>query len=171
MQYNINNFYLSGDNIIINGWSTTERHQHLTGNDTHEYSLVLTNKNTNESMVYIATLKKADKTRLMRATEWTTVCKDNFSTKKCYYNYTYVGFEFKIPVDDLLPDTEYGIKLRIYEKQVKKGYQTSIYALGIDNVYEKDGIKYQLYSDITKTNVTLTEDVLFVRSGQGQRYA
>lgn len=171
MQYNINNFYLSGDNIIINGWSTTERHQHLTGNDTHEYSLVLTNKNTNESMVYIATLKKADKTRLMRATEWTTVCKDNFSTKKCYYNYTYVGFEFKIPVTDLLPDTEYGIKLRIYEKQVKKGYQTSIYALGIDNVYEKDGIKYQLYSDITKTNVTLTSDVLFVRSGPGQSYA
>lgn len=72
MQYNINNFYLSGDNIIINGWSTTERHQHLTGNDTHEYSLVLTNKNTNESMVYIAELKKADKTRLMRATEWKT---------------------------------------------------------------------------------------------------
>ena len=40
--YNISNFYLEGNNIIINGWAVTNGHQHLTGSDTHEYSIELT---------------------------------------------------------------------------------------------------------------------------------
>lgn len=171
MQYNINNFILDGSDIIINGWAVTNKHQNLTGNDTHEYSLVLTNSNTNESKVYIATLKHADKTRLMRATEEVNQCSGYFNYGVCHYKYTYAGFEFRIPVSDLKSDTEYAIKLRIYEKLVNRGYQLSIYALGVDDTYEKDGIRYQLYSDINKTSVTLTATSLFVRSGPSQYYS
>ena len=52
-QYNINNFKLDGDYIIINGWGTTDRHQDLTGDDTHEFSLVLTDKSNNESKSFL----------------------------------------------------------------------------------------------------------------------
>lgn len=170
-QYNINNFKLDGDYIVINGWATTNKHQNLTGNDTHEFSMTLTNTKTNITKTYIAELRYADKTRLMRATEDVNQCTSYFSTKSCHYLYTYSGFEFKIPISDLQADNEYSIKLRIYEKLVNRGYQISIYALGIDNTYEKDGVRYQLYSDINKTSVTNMSTSLFVRSGPGQNYS
>ena len=170
-QYNINNFKLDGNYIIINGWAVTNRHQHLTGNDTHEYSMVLTNIKTNQSKVYVGELRSVDKTRLLRATEQVNPCTETFSEKSCHYKYTNVGFEFKIPISDLSVDSEYSIKLRIYEKTVNRGYQISIYALGIDNTYEKNGVRYQLYSDINKTTVTNMAEALFVRSGPGQNYS
>jgi len=170
-QYNINNFYLDGNHIVMNGWAVTNGHQHLTGNDTHEYSLVLTDRTTNISKTYIATLKNVNKTNLMKTHEYTVVCSSYYSSSKCYYLYTMVGFEFRIPLSDLNGDAEYNLKLRIYEKQVNRAMQISIYALGIDNTYEKDGIRYQLYSDINKTSVTLQSTYLVVRSGPGQNYA
>lgn len=170
-QYNINNFKLVDNNIVINGWAFTNRHQHLTGNDTHEYSMVLTNTKTNKSKVYVATLKYADKTRLLRATEAVNPCTSTFNDGNCHYVYTYVGFEFLIPTSDLDADAEYSIKLRIYEKVVNRGYQLSIYALGIDDTYEKDGVRYQFYSDIHNTSVTNMTNSLFVRSGPGQNYS
>ncbi|NLL01687.1 MAG: hypothetical protein GX265_01515 [Mollicutes bacterium] len=170
-QYNINNFYLDGNHIVMNGWAVTNGHQHLTGNDTHEYSLVLTDRTTNISKTYISTLKNVNKTNLMKTHEYTVVCSSYYSSSKCYYLYTMVGFEFRIPLSDLNGDAEYNLKLRIYEKQVNRAMQISIYALGIDNTYEKDGIRYQLYSDINKTSVTLQSTYLVVRSGPGQNYA
>ena len=52
--YNISNFYLEGNNIIINGWAVTNGHQHLTGSDTHEYSIELKNKTNNQIQEYVA---------------------------------------------------------------------------------------------------------------------
>jgi len=173
VQYNINNFYLEEDFIIINGWAVTSRHQHFLNNETHEYSMLITNKKTNVSKTYIATLKKADKTKLMNATEEITPCKNTYipNGNNCYYDYSYSGFEIKIPIHDLEKDSEYDIKLRLYEKTVNKAYQLSIYALGIDSTYIKDNIRYQLYSDINKTSVSLLSDYLYVRSGPGQNYS
>ena len=85
MHYNINNFYLDGNYIVINGWSTTNKHQHLTGNDTHEYSLVLTNKKNNLTKTYVATLMYADKTNLLKRTEERTPCTTTYSSAVCYY--------------------------------------------------------------------------------------
>ena len=171
MLYNINNFYLDGNNIVINGWATTERHQNLTGDDTHEFSLVLTNNATGATKVYVATLQYADKTDLIRRTEYNVPCTSYYSTANCYYSYTYSGFQFRIPISDLSENAEYGLKLRIYEKLIGRGFQLSFYALGVDNSYEKDGVRYQLYSDINKTAVTVSGSYLFVRSGPGQNYS
>lgn len=171
LQYNISNFLLKDENIILNGWAVTNNHQNLTGNNTHEYSLLLKNKDTGEEQIYNAELKSVDKTRLMKASEETKICSNYFDGYKCYYQYTNVGFEFKIPISNLDDDAEYLIKLRIYEKLVNKGYQLSIYALGIDTSYEHKGVRYQLYSDISKTSVTSMENYLYVRSGPGQNYS
>ena len=171
MKYNISNFYLSGNYIVLNGWATTERHQHFTSSSTHEYSLVLTDATTSKKLTYVATLKNADKTEFMKQADYTSVCSTLNSTAKCYYKYTYAGFEFKIPLSDLESDREYGIKLRVYEKKTGKGYQQSIYALSLNNSYDKNGVRYQLYSDITKTRMKVIESQLIVRSGAGQSYS
>ena len=169
LNYNINNFYSDGNNIIINGWAITDRHQDLTGDNTHEFSLTLTNNNITK--VYVGTLKDVDKTRLMRTTEQVNHCTTYYNNGNCHYEYTKVGFEFKIPLSDLSADKEYALKLRIYEKLVKKGYQLSFYALGIDDTFDKNGIRYQLYSDIHKTNITVIATLLFVKSGPGTTYS
>ena len=171
MPYNINNFYLKDNNIIINGWAVTGRHQHLTGNDTHEYSIELTDKSNGEKKVYVGLLKAVDKTQLIKTQGHNTPCSSYYSSEGCYYSYTMVGFEFIIPISDLKSDSEYAIKLRIYEKLINKGFQISIYALGVDDTYEQNGVRYQLYSDINKTAVRTTTSVLRVRSGPGQNYS
>lgn len=107
----------------------------------------------------------------MRATEEVNHCSGYYNEGQCHYSYTYAGFEFKIPLSDLEADKEYSLKLRIYEKLVNRGFQLSFYALGIDNSIEKDGIRYQLYSDIHKTGITIIGNNLFVRSGPGQNYS
>ena len=57
-------------------------------------------------------------------------------------------------------------------KSVRRGRISPFsFVLGIDDSYEKNGMRYQLYSDISKTNVTLTDSSLFVRSGPGQNYS
>lgn len=172
-QYNINNFYLEGDYIIINGWAVTSGHQHLTGDDTHEYSLTVTDTATNITKTYIASLKAVDKTALMKIHDQTNMCgRYTFYQPDtvCYYSLTKVGFEFKIPLSDLSGNKEYALKLRICEKLINRGFQLSFYALGIDDVYKKNGIQYQLYSDINKTYVKIDSTMLFVRSGPGTNY-
>lgn len=107
----------------------------------------------------------------MKSSEETKLCSGNYKYSNCYYSYTMVGFEFKIPLSDLGRDLEFDIKLRIYEKQVNRGLQISIYVLGINDTVEQNGVRYQLYSDINKTSVIIENSVLFVRSGPGQNYS
>ncbi|MBE6153929.1 MAG: hypothetical protein E7166_06885 [Firmicutes bacterium] len=171
MHYNINNFYLSGNYIILNGWAVTEKHQNFTSSDTHEYSLKLTSRKTGKELIYYGTIKYADKTQLIKQWNNKVECTGTFNTGNCYYSYTHAGFEFNIPISDLEADSEYDIKLRIYEKIVNLKLQQSIFALGVDSSYERNGVRYQLYSDINKTNVTITSNQLYMRSGPGQNYA
>lgn len=133
--------------------------------------MLLINQRTGEQKEYIGELKSVDKTRLMRASEQVAVCNTYYSNANCHYKYTKVGFEFRIPTSDLEVDSEYDLKLRIYEKQVQRGLQLYIYVMGIDDSAEKDGVRYQLYSDINKTNVRIIANSLFVRSGPGQNYS
>lgn len=172
-QYNINNFYLDGDYIIINGWAVTNNHQHLTGNDTHEYSMTVKDRSSGIVKEYFATLKSVDKTALMKIHDQYNVC-GRYSyyqdSTVCYYSFINVGFEFKVPLSDLAGNKEYDLKLRIWEKFINRGFQLSFYALGIDNAYTKNGIQYQLYSDISKTYVKTDSTMLLVRSGPSTSY-
>ncbi len=166
--YDINNYYIDNGYIVINGWGITSSDQQLTGNDTHEYSMKLTNKKNGKVNTYIAQLRGVNKTELMRMKTTHRMCGYNelyASTYNCYYNYSAVGFEFKIPITDLDADTEYEIHLRIWAKIINKGYQLKIYAPSINKYYEVNGIRYLLNSDMSKTYATITGDPVFVRNG------
>ncbi|MFV0249712.1 MAG: hypothetical protein ACK5HP_01560 [Bacilli bacterium] len=166
--YNINNYYIDNGYIVINGWGITASDQQLTGSDTHEYSLTLTNRKTSKVNTYMAELKSVNKTELMRMKTTYRACgyyELNASPYNCYYNYSMVGFEFRIPLSDLDADTEYDIMLRIWAKIVNKGYQLQIYAPLINKYYEVNGVRYLLNSDMSKTYATITGDPVFVRNG------
>lgn len=166
--YDINNYYIDNGYIVINGWGITASDQQLTGYDTHEYSMKLTNKKNGVIKTYNAELRGVNKTELMRMKTTYRMCgyyELNASPYNCYYNYSAVGFEFRIPLSDLDADTEYEIHLRIWAKIVNKGYQLKIYAPSINKYYEVNGVRYLLNSDMSKTYATITGDPVFVRNG------
>ena len=166
--YDINNYYIDNGYIVINGWGITASDQQLTGSDTHEYSMKLTNKKNGKVNTYTAQLRGVNKTELMRMKTTYRTCgyyEVNASPYNCYYNYSAVGFEFRIPLSDLDADTEYEIHLRIWAKIINKGYQLKIYAPSINKYYEVNGIRYLLNSDMSKTYATITGDPVFVRNG------
>lgn len=166
--YDINNYYIDNGYIVINGWGITATDQQLTGTDTHEFSMTLTNGKTGKINTYVATLKNVDKTELMRMKTTYRQCGyyeiDQVPTT-CYYPYTMAGFEFRIPLSDLEADTEYEIILRVWAKIVNRGYQLQIYAPSINKYYEINGVRYLLNSDMSKTYATVTGEPVYVRNG------
>lgn len=171
--YDVNNYYIENGYIVINGWAVTNNEQQLTSNATHQYSLTLTNYKNGQSKEYIATLKSANKTNLMRMQTTNRVCgyyEFDASSLSCYYNFAMAGFEFRIPLSDLEADTEYMINLRIWLKLVNRKYQTRIYTPAIDKHYEVDGIRYWLRSDMSQTYATVYGEPVFVRSGPGTTF-
>jgi hypothetical protein len=168
LAYDVNNYYIKDGYIIINGWGITSTDQQLTGNDTHEYSMTLTNKSTGNVKTYVAELKPVNKTELMRMKSTYRMCgyyELNASPSNCYYNYSMAGFEFKIPVSDLEVNYEYAIMLRVWAKIVNKGYQLPIYTPSINKYYEVNGVRYYLNSDMFATYATITGEPVFVRNG------
>lgn len=166
--YDINNYYIDNGYIVINGWGITASDQQLTGSDTHEYSMNLTNKKNGKVNTYTSQPRGVNKTELMRMKTTYRACgyyELNASPYNCYYNYSAVGFEFRIPLSDLDADTEYEIHLRIWAKIINKGYQLKIYAPSINKYYEVNGVRYLLNSDMSKTYATITGDPVFVRNG------
>ena len=172
--YDINNFKLIDNYIMINGWAIGDNNQQLTGDDTHEYSLEVTNKKTGEIKIYTGIKQNVDKTQLMRdytSTRQAGYWELNADTAKVYYSYTQVGFEFRIPIVDLPVEGEYGIKLRLYSKLVNTKTQTPIYAFNINSSYTKGGYKYELYSDFLNSGVMTSSTYLYVRTGPGTGYS
>jgi hypothetical protein len=166
--YDINNYYIDNGYIVINGWGITASDQQLTGSDTHEYSMNLTNKKNGKVNTYTSQPRGVNKTELMRMKTTYRACgyyELNASPYNCYYNYSAVGFEFRIPLSDLDADTEYEIHLRIWAKIINKGYQLKIYAPSINKYYEVNGVRYLLNSDMSKTYATITGDPVFVKNG------
>ncbi|MDD2376356.1 MAG: hypothetical protein PHD15_02160 [Clostridia bacterium] len=172
--YDINNFKLVNDYIMINGWAVGDNNQQMSGDDTHEYSLEVTNKKTGQVKIYNAIKHNVDKTQLMR--DYTSTRQAGYwelraDTSKVYYLLSQVGFEFRIPLTELPNEGEYGIKLRLYSKLVNTKTQTPIYAFNINSSYTQGGYKYELYSDLLNSGVLTTSTYLYVRTGPGTGYS
>lgn len=173
LSYDFNTFSVSDGYVIISGWAVVGGTQEYTGAESHEYSLVLVNKNTNTSKEYYGSTKPVDKTELLRYKTTYKICGTYDFYKpmeECYYKETSVGFEFKIPLSDLSIDQEYGLKLRIFEKYTNKGYQTDVYALGVDDYYDINGARYQLYSSLETTKLVSQAPTLMIRTGPSTNY-
>ena len=168
--YEINGFYISGDYLIVNGWGLIEQNvQSYFDDSTHSYSLVISNQNNkNEKLVYNGTLLWTDKTELFRFVSTHRVCDPNAVYQDqtyCYATLQNIGFEFRIPLSDLKQDTSYDVTLRMHAKRANLAYQTKIFAPNIQQYQEKNGIRYELYSDYSATHIVMLSDILFVKSG------
>lgn len=173
LMYEINGFYIEDDFLIVNGWATSDRNiQNYFDETTHSYSLVLKKYGTNdvdtETLIYDGKLLPADKTILFKYVSTTKKCSSTALNKplsECYMVLQNVGFEFKIPLSDLDADSSYKVTLRMHSKQANVAYQTDIFAPSIDEYHEKNGLRYELHSDFSTTNIIMLSDMLFVKEG------
>lgn len=168
--YEINGFYISNDHLIVNGWAIMADYmQNYFNDNTHSYSLVLKNINdSSDVLTYNGTLLWTDKTDLFKYVSTSRRCSSTAVWQhpdNCYMTLQNVGFEFKIPLSHLRKDTSYKATLRMHSKQVNKAYQTDIFAPNIRQYQEKDGIRYELYSDYSTTKIVMLSDILFVKEG------
>lgn len=171
-QYEINNFYISGDYLIINGWGKiVGNSQHYLNDSTHSYSILLRNVNNSASALeYYATLLPTDKTNYFKRVSTNRVCAPNLTYQDedyCYMNVKNIAFEFKIPLSDLGTDVNYNVSLRIHAKTINVGYQTEMFAPAIRDYQERNGIRYELSSDYSTTKIYVMSDMLFVKAGPG----
>ncbi|MDD4375552.1 MAG: hypothetical protein PHR25_02105 [Clostridia bacterium] len=155
--------------MIVNGWAVTSNNMQNYYNDsTHSYTLTLRNQNNNRELNYNGKLLWTDKTRLFQKVSTYRACPSNLIYQDddyCYMTYQNVGFEFKIALSDLERDTTYITILKMHSKTINVGYQTKIFAPSIRQYQEKDGIRYELYSDYSTTHIVQTSDMLFVKAG------
>ncbi len=170
INYEINNFYIENDNIIINGWAILDKDvQHFLSSDTHEYSLYIENKfNSSDNHIYYGTLLPADKTSMYKYITTNNMCPLNSTFNNaynCYTKYENVGFSFSIPLSELSSNAEYQIYLRIKGKTANVNYKILIYAPNLQSSYIKNGVQYDLKSDLSTINLTVITEHLFVRSG------
>lgn len=168
LAYDFNTFSIDGDSVVISGWGLAGPTQEYTGPESHEYYLVVINRKTGESITYNGAIKPVNKTELMRYKTTYRVCgKFEFDAalQSCYYNLPNVGFEFRIPLSHFNADNEYDLKFRVYEKYTNRGYQTSVYAFGVDDVADYNGVRYQLNSNLETTHLIALSETLMIRSG------
>ena len=168
--YEINGFYISGDYLIVNGWALIGGNvQNYFDSSTHSYSLVVASQqDKTDKLIYEGTLLWTDKTDLFRYVSTKRVCSSTAiyqDPNYCYATLRNVGFEFKIPLSDLKADSSYDVTLRMHAKSSNLAYQTKIFAPNIQQFQEKDGIRYELYSDYSTTHIIMLTDILFVKDG------
>jgi len=168
--YEINGFYIEDNYLKINGWAISDRNiQHYIDDTTHSFSLYLQKiGDTNKKLYYDGNLLDVDKTILFKYATTNKKCALNTINKplnECYMLVENVGFEFQIPLTDLEKDTSYKVVLRMYNKQANVAYQTEIYAPSISEYQEINGVRYELYSDFSTTNIVMLSDMLFVKAG------
>lgn len=175
LHYEVNQFYIENGYIYIKGWAgLIGQYQHFNSNSTHSYSLVMTDVNNKYNVLtYEGTLLYTDKSRLYRLSEVTTRC-SNSSTyanqHNCYYDYINVGFQFKIPLSDLEAGKQYTMKLRLEAKTVNRGFQIVLFAPSLNKYYDINGIRYELSSNVSTTNILIFADHLNVRTGPSTNY-
>lgn len=170
LNYEINNFYIENDNLIINGWAILDNDvQHFLDSSTHSYSLYIENiYNTSDNHLYSGNILPADKTSMYKYTTTVDMCpldsiyNDAYS---CYTKYENVGFEFTIPLSDLNVNSEYQIYLRVNGKTANLFYEIVVYAPNLNTSHIKDGVEYKFISDFSTVDLTVISKNLFVRSG------
>jgi len=168
--YEINGFYIEDNSLKINGWAISDRNiQNYFDDTTHSFSIFLQNvNNPNDILYYDGALLDVDKTILFKYATTNKKCSSTAINKplnECYMVVENVGFEFVIPLSDLQRDTSYRVVLRMYNKQANVAYQTYIFAPNISEYHEKDGLRYELYSDFSATNIVMLSNMLFVKAG------
>lgn len=163
--YEIQTAQLSEKGISIEGWSFIGESQHF--NNTNEFSGTILLDNGKSKLEYPLNFKRKDMTNLMKMGN-PRKCGANEYNKKgreCYYDYSMVGWNVFIPIEDLMDDARY--KLRICMKALKSGqeYETPVIIANefqaIDDTPRQRVVS--INSAINNTRVLVNHDFVMVR--------
>ena len=162
--YEITNISINDDFITISGWGMVVNKHHFDSISSHTYEIKL--YSTNHELSYKSKPKFLSQTETMKYLGAKKCGKNEYYQKgtTCYYNYDYVGFEFKIPLNDLKIDKIYESKLIIHSNVLNFSEETYIfYPILTPLVQINDKIKYEIQSNLYDTSLTVVDFAVFER--------
>lgn len=162
--FDITSVNMNEKEIIIQGWGMAVEKHHYDSTNSHYYSLVL--KSNKKQIIYKSKPKYNSQTKTMQVLN-TRKCGTKEYGKSgsvCYYNYDYVGFEFRIPLSDLNVDETYETKLFVHSNILN-------FQLGTDLFYPiltplrvlNENIEYKVTSNLYDTKINIADSEIFDR--------
>ncbi len=162
--FEITNIGINEDFITINGWGMVVNKHHYDSIHSHDYELVL--YNSNHKLSYTSKPLYLSQTDMMRYIG-VKKCNQTEYYKKgtvCYYNYDYVGFEFKIPLNDLHIDESYNSKLIIHSNVLYFKEETHVFYPTITPLIQvNDVIRYEINSNLYDTSLIVADFGVYER--------
>ncbi len=162
--YEITNFYLSENQLCIEGWAFNSESQHFLDESTHEIWIEL--KCPNESHLYKTQLKNIDQSELMNYQGARTCQVDEYfkTASICNYEYKNVGFEAKINLNELNLDQIYVASLIVDGKSCGRTTKIPIYCpMSTDFIAEHSGSRIRIHSSLDDTRIIVNADTVFAR--------
>lgn len=162
--YEITSIVMNQKEIIIQGWGMGVEKHHYDSTKTHYYTLELASEN--HSLIYKSKPIYNSQTDMMKVLNTRKCNKKEYyqSGNVCYYNYDYVGFEFKIPLSDLKIDEAYETKLVLHSNVLNFTLSADVfYPIEFPIVVMNDTIEYKIQSNLYDTQLIVAENAVFDR--------
>ena len=162
--YEITNISLDNNIITVRGWGMVVNKHHYDSIKSHTYELKLFS--TDHELSYKSNPIYLSQTNTMKYLGARKCGKNEYYQKGsiCYYNYDYVGFEFKIPLNDLKMDHIYESKLIVHSNLLNFSEETYVfYPILTPIVQINDDIKYEIQSNLYDTSLTVVDFAVFER--------
>ncbi|MGN1344079.1 MAG: hypothetical protein ACI4U3_05825, partial [Traorella sp.] len=162
--YEITSITMDSNSIIIKGWGMVVNKHHYDSVSSHSYSLVLTSDS--EQLKYDSKPKYNSQTDTMRYLGVSMCAKNDYYQRgtTCYYNYDYVGFEFKIPLNDLKINQVYDSKLFVNSNVLDFSISCDVfYPILSPIIYMDDKIEYKITSNLYETEMIVADFGVFDR--------
>lgn len=163
--YEIQNMYLEGSSLIIEGWGMLSGVQHFRNSSTHQYQLQLSST-TGEIFLIDGQIMPNDQTEVMKLLNVRKCGEGEYSQDAsiCYYDYKNVGFRFVIPLEYLKTNESYQVSLIIHGLSANVSNATKLfYPSRIPVVMDQNGIEYKIVSDLYDTSLKVVYQSVFER--------
>ena len=164
--FEITNISINDEFIQINGWGMVVNKHHYDSVNSHVYELIL--YNSDHKLSYSSKPIYLSQTETMKYLNARQCKQDEYYKKAtvCYYNYDYVGFEFKIPLKDLHIDETYESKLVINSNILGFKEETYVFYPTITPLVQvNDVIRYEVSSNLNETSLNVVNYGVFERIG------
>lgn len=162
--YEITSIVMNEKEIIIKGWGMGVEKHHYDSKQSHYYTLEI--KSENHMKIYHSKPIYNNQTDIMKVLNTRKCNKSEYykSGSICYYNYDYVGFEFKIPLNDLNIDETYETRLKVHSNILNFSLSADLfYPIELPIIVKKDTIEYKIQSNLYDTELIIADVAVFDR--------
>lgn len=151
------------DSLVIKGWGILTQQQHFNSTSSHSYQLELVS-DKNHKLSFKATPEKNDQTNNMKYIG-VPMCGANalnMPYQTCNYSFTYSGFTFKVPFNQLKKGHSYSASLVISANKTKVTKKTPLFYPILTPISKTiSTTEYKINASLYDTTIQVSTDTSF----------